>query len=140
MALTYVKYYSGIAALLEADIDVSTDTFKIALSNTAPDLTDVGLADASEISAGNGYSAGGETVTISSTGQTTGTYTVSVGSNVTFTATTGAIATFRYVILYSDTSTGDLLLGYWDYGSGVDITAGNSFQCNLSGTDILTAS
>ena len=41
------------------------------------------------------------------------------------------IADFRYVIIYSDTSTGDKLLLYLDYGAAVTITSGNSFLVDV---------
>jgi len=51
----------------------------------------------------------------------------------TFTASGGSIATFRYAVIYNSTPTSPLkpLIGWWDYGTGVTITSGNSFLVDL---------
>lgn len=109
--------------------DLNADTLKIALSNTAPTVaTDATLSDITEISAGNGYTAGGNTVANNAYSETSGTGTLT-GDDVVFTASGAAIATFRYAILYNDTPTSpeDPLIGYWDYGEAVDLADGESF-------------
>lgn len=114
--------------------NLGSDSLKIMLTNSAPSTSlDAVLADLTEIAAGNGYSAGGGAVTISSSGQTSGTYKLVV-DDVTFTASGGAIAQFRYAVLYNDTPTSpaDPLIGWWDYGAAVDITDGNSFLVDAS--------
>ena len=50
------------------------------------------------------------------------------GRNVTFTASGGSIATFRYAVLYNATPASGNLVGWWDYGTTLGITGGNSFQ------------
>ena len=140
MALTYNKYYATVEDLAEGVHNLGSDTLKIALSNTAPDLTDGGLADASEIAAGNGYVAGGNTVTIATSSQTTGTYTLVGSGTVVFTASGGSIADFRYSILYNDTSTGDRLIGYWDEGSTVSLGDGSSYTLDVDGVALITLS
>ena len=130
---TYVKYQKGVEALLEA-INAGSDTWKVALSNTAPDVaTDAALADAAEISAGNGYTAGGNAASISSSTQSGGTYKLVLNSPSTWTATGGAIGPLRYAILYDSTT--DNLVGYWDYGSSITLNAGDTFTVNLDGTN-----
>ena len=37
--------------------------------------------------------------------------------NIFFTATGGTMATFRYLVIYDDTSASDNLVGYYDAGS-----------------------
>ncbi len=114
--------------------NLGADTLKIMLTNTAPSASlDAVLADLTEISAGNGYSAGGSAAALSSSGQTSGTYKL-VLDDVVFTASGGSIATFRYAVLYNDTPTSpaDPLIGWWDYGATVDITVGNSFTVDVS--------
>jgi hypothetical protein len=114
--------------------DLETDTLKVMLTNSAPSASlDAVLADLTEISAGNGYSAGGSQATQSSSGQTSGTYMLVVG-DVTFTASGGSIGPFRYAVVYNDTpaSPADPLIGWWDYGAEVTITDGNSFLVDTS--------
>lgn len=130
---TYVKYQKGVEALLEG-INSGSDTWKIALSNTAPNVsTNATLSDAAEIAAGNGYTAGGNTAAVSSATQTGGTYKLVLTSPATWTATGGAIGPLRYAILYDSTTNN--LVGYWDYGSSITLNAGDSFTVNLDGTN-----
>lgn len=134
---TYVKFQQFVEHLAEKVHNLGSDTLKVALSNTAPDVAaDTVFGDISEISAGAGYSAGGTQATISSSEQASGTYKL-VLADVTFTASGGAIGPFRYVILYNDTPTSpaDPLIAYWDYGSAISITDGNSFTTDFHATN-----
>ena len=110
-------------------INLSTDTFKAALTNTLPvqDTADE-LADITQIAAGFGYVAGGATlttVTYAETGAGTGIWKFS-SDDVTFTASGGDIPAHQFLVLYSDTSIGDKLVGYVDRGSSATISDGNS--------------
>jgi hypothetical protein len=106
--------------------NLGSDTLKWLLTNTAPVATNSVKGDLTEISAGNGYSAGGATVTVSSSAQSGGTYTLSLSACV-FTASVGSFAAFRYIVLYDDTATNDELIGWLDYGTSYTLTAGNTF-------------
>lgn len=115
-------------------IGLDTDTFKAYLSNTAPDVAeDLVKADLAEISAGNGYSSGGSTMSISfaESGSATGVW-IWTGGDVSFTASGGNIATHRYLVVYSDTSSGDQLVGYVDRGSTDVIVDGNTRTWDVS--------
>lgn len=130
---SFNKFNQFVEDVAEKVHNLGSDTLKILLTNTAPIASNAVKADLTEISAGNGYSAGGATVTITASSQTSGVYKL-VGDDVTFTASGGSIATFRYAVLYNDTpsSPADPLIGWWDYGTGVTITDGNSFLVDLS--------
>jgi hypothetical protein len=121
------KFSAFVADVANKVHNLGGDTLKVMLSNTAPAATNAVKADIAEIAAGNGYVAGGTAVTVTSSAQTSGTYKL-VGNNVTFTASGGAITTFRYAVLYNATPASGNLIGYWDYGAPVTVTAGNSFQ------------
>lgn len=138
--LTYVKFYSLLEAVFEKKHDMSSDVLKIMLTNVAPVLTNTVKANLTEIAAGNGYTAGGETVAITSSSQTTGTYSLVVTSDITWTAAGGAIAAFRYVVLYNDTATNDELIGYWDIGSEKNLSDTDSYKLNLAGQTLITGS
>jgi hypothetical protein len=114
--------------------NLGSDTLKVMLTNVAPVATNAVKADITEIAAGNGYSAGGTAATLVSSGQTSGTYKL-VLNNVTFTASGGSIATFRYAVLYNSTPVSGNLIGYYDYGTAVNVTTGNSFQVQFDGTN-----
>lgn len=112
----------------------STDTIKVYLSNATPSASgDLVKADLAEISAGNGYSAGGASVTPVGS-RSGGTFTLS-GTKVVFTASGGAIAQFRYVVLYNDSTASDSLIGWWDYGSALDIQSGETFSVKFNNSD-----
>lgn len=132
------KFNSTVEALAEKKHDLGADILKVMLTNTAPVATNTVKADLTEISAGNGYTAGGATVTITSSSQTTGLYKL-VGSDFVITASGGSIGPFRYAALYNDTATNDELIGWWDYGSSITLAAGESLTVDLDGTNgILT--
>lgn len=126
------KYQKGVEALVEG-INAGSDVWKVALSNRTPvPATDDNLASAVDISAGNGYSAGGNVAATVSSTQASGTYKLVLTSPDTWTATGGSIGPFQYAILYDSTT--DNLVGYWDYGSPVTLSVGESFSVVLDGT------
>ncbi len=125
---TFTPYDAFIQELGRGGHDLDADVLKIALSNTAPTVaSDATLSDVTEISAGGGYSAGGETVANNAYSQTSGTG-ILTGDDVTFTAS-GSVASFRYAIMYNSSKT-DKLIGYLDHGSTVTMVAGDSYTVN----------
>ena len=130
---SFNKYQKGVEALLEG-INAGSDAWKVALTNRAPVVaTDATLADATEISAGNGYTAGGNAATTTSSSQTSGTYKLILASPTAWTASGGSLGPFRYAVLYDSTTNN--LVGYWDYGSTVTLLTGESFTVSLDGTN-----
>jgi hypothetical protein len=130
---SFVKYYKGVEALVES-INAGSDAWKVALTNRAPVVaTDATLSDASELSAGNGYTAGGNSASTTSSAQTSGTYKLVLASPSAWTATGGPIGAFRYAVLYDSTTNN--LVGYWDYGSSITLAEGESFSVVLDGTN-----
>ena len=129
---SFNKFNQFVEDLAKKVHNLNSDTLKIMLTNTAPVATNAVKVDITEIAAGNGYTAGGTQATFSSGAQTSGIYKL-VLNDVTFTASGGSIATFRYAVLYNDTPTSpaDPLIGWWDYGTTVVITSGNSFLVDL---------
>lgn len=123
---TFTFFNSAKEALPEKVHNLGADSLKWMLTNTAPLATNSVKADLTEIAAGNGYTAGGTAVTVSSSAQTGGTYTLALNS-CTFTAAGGSFADFRYIVLYNDTATNDELIGYLDYGTSYTLTTGNTF-------------
>ena len=101
------------------DLTTAGSLLRIVLTNTTPVIaTDGVLADISQISYTNITES--FPIDIDNVGAETpaGTWDVS-GTDKTINAT-GAVATFRYVVLYNDTPTSPLdpLIGFWDYGAG----------------------
>ena len=126
---SFNKFYPFVEALSEKVHNLGSDTLKIMLSNSAPASTNGVKADITEITPGNGYTAGGATVTITASSQTSGTYKL-VGDDVVFTAT-GAVGPFRYAVLYNDTAASDNLIGWWDYGSSISLANGETFTVDF---------
>lgn len=127
---TFNKYQIFVQNLANGVHNLGSDALKIALTNAAPNAaTHTVLANITEIAAGNGYAAGGNAATLVSGSETSGTYKL-VLSQPTFAASGGTIATFQYAVLYDSTPSSPLkpLIGWWDYGTGLSITNGNSFQ------------
>lgn len=135
---SFVKFEVFTENLAEKVHDLGLDTLKVALTNTAPTAaTDDTFSDITEISAGNGYTAGGAD-TQNGTSRSGGTTSIT-GTDVVWTASGGTIGAFRYVILYNDTPTSpaDPLIGYWDYGSSITLAAGETFTVDF-GSSIFT--
>lgn len=135
---TFTKFNSFVENLAEGVMNLGADTLKIMLTNSAPLATNTVKANLTEISAGNGYSAGGPTVTITSSSQSSGTYSL-VGNDVVITASGGSVGPFRYAVLYDDTPTSpaDPLIAFWDYGSSITLASGESLTVDF-GANILT--
>src|SRR5262245_55077855 len=122
---TFSKFNSFVEALAEKVHKLDTDILKVVLSNSAPSASNTVLTDITQIANGNGYTTGGAIASQVSSSQTSGTYKL-VLNDVTWTASSGSIATFRYAVLYNDTAANDELIAWWDYGTAVTITNGNS--------------
>jgi len=128
---TFNKINSFVEAVAEEVHQLASDTLKVMLTNTAPVATNTVKANLTEISAGNGYTAGGTQASQSSSAQSSGTYKLVLG-DVTFTASGGSIGPLRYVVLYNDTATNDELIGWWDYGSSITLADGESLTVDFS--------
>lgn len=124
---TFNKFNQFARDVLEAKHNFAVDTFRVVLTNTAPQASNAVLADISQISQGNGYSSGGNIATVT-TSISGGIAKVS-GDDVVFTATGGAIGPLRYAVLYNDTAPGKPLVSWWDYGTS--ITLANTEQLTV---------
>jgi hypothetical protein len=130
----YNKFNQFVKDLIDGVHDFDAHTFKVMLTNTAPVATNTIKANITEISAGNGYTAGGTATTVS-TSVATGTAKVTC-TDVVFTAAGGAIGPFRYAVLYNDTPTSpaDPLIAWWDYGSSVTLNDTETFTVDFDGS------
>jgi hypothetical protein len=142
---TYTKYNQFVEDVAQKVHDFfgtagsTADTFKVALTNTAPNVsTHVVLADITEISAVNGYSAGGPSATNVGT-RSSGTVTVA-GTNAVVTASGGTVGPFRYAVLYNSTPGAPVkpLIAYWDYGSSISLNDTESFTVAFGSGTIFT--
>ena len=135
-----VNFFARNLAYGIHDFRATSSTLKVALTNSLPVASaDDTLATAAEIATGNGYAAGGLDIgnsasTASSWSAATDTIGILSATGVAWTATGGAIASFRYVLLYDDTQASDAVLGWWDYGSQVALAPTESFTVNFGAT------
>lgn len=135
---TFTKFNAFVEAIGQKKHNLNADTLKVLLCNTAPVATNSVKADLTEISAGNGYAAGGSQAASNTYVQSSGIAKL-LANDVTFTASGGAIGPFRYAVLYNDTATNDELIGFWDYGSSTSLNTGESLLVDFDGTNgILT--
>lgn len=136
---SFVKINNFVQDLGRGVHNLNSNTLKIMLTNSAPNAaTHAVKADLTEISAGNGYSAGGATVASTAYSQTSGTGNLT-GTDPVITASGGSIGPFRYAVLYNDTPTSpaDPLIGYWDYGSSITLADTESLTVDLA-TNIMS--
>jgi hypothetical protein len=132
--LTYVKYQIGTEVLQEA-ANAGTDSWRLILSNTAPNVaTNTTAVSATELGTSGGYTAGGVACTVTSAAQTGGVYklVLAAPASPTWTAS-GAGFTFQYVILYNLTNT--QCIGYWDRGAATVLVAGDTYTPTLDATN-----
>jgi hypothetical protein len=137
--VAFNKYNSFAVNLAKGAFDFQTagSQLKIALSNTTPlPGTHTQLSQTSHITP---YTNITETMPADTTNvgaeSPAGTWDVS-GTNITLNAT-GNVAQFQYVILYDELATNDELLGWWDHGTPVDMTSGDSYTITF-GSSIFT--
>lgn len=127
---SYNKFQSWVEFMTEG-VNLGSDTLKVFLTNVAPVNTDSVVGDLTEIAAGNGYTAGGLSVTVTSSAQSGGTYKL-VADDLVITASGGSIGPFRYIVLYDDTVATDPLICWWDYGAELTLTDGSSLTLDFS--------
>lgn len=132
---SFNKFQPFVEHIAEKVHNLGSDALVLALcaSANAPVNTNAVLADLTQISYTNLSS---RSVTTSSSAQTSGTYKL-VCADVTLTASGGAVAAFRYVVLYNDTPTSpaDPLIGWWDYGSALTLNDTESLVVDFDGTN-----
>ena len=128
---TYNGFQDFTEQLVKGTHNFASNVFKVYLTNDAPSASaDAVKADLAEIANGNGYTSGGATTT-TAVSESSGTATVT-GTEVSWTAGPSSMATFRYVVLYNDTSASDNLVAWWDYGTAVTLGVGESFTVKFS--------
>lgn len=128
---TYNKFDDFVEQLVRGLHDWDAHVFKVYLSNAIPSASlDAVKADLAEITAQNGYPAGGTATTISIS-ETGGTVTVQ-GTQVVFTASGGSFGPFQYVALYNDTAASENLVSWWDRGSALTLNDTDTFTIRFN--------
>lgn len=141
--LTYVKINDWLENSQES-ANTGSDTFIIALSNTAP---------ASEGTPPTGDGAGilanvtqitytflsTRQLTLATSAQTAGSFKLDF-NDITLTSTGGATGPFRYIYIYDDTTTSpaDALVCYFDYGSSITLNDGEQLAITFNAAGLYT--
>jgi len=131
---SYNKFQGFVGYLGLGAVNLNTDTLKVYLTNNAPSASDDDVkADLAGITEEHAYAAA-DIQNLYSEAAGTGTMTA---TDVTWTATGGALAQARYVVMYDDTHANDILIAWWDYGSAFTVLEGESFKVDF-GASVLT--
>jgi hypothetical protein len=128
------KFNSFVADLASAKHQMQTGTahvYKVYLTNAPPAVTNTVYGNPSDMATANGYTAGGVSVGTITGSQTSGTFKFIGGSDPSWTASGGSIGPFQYAVLYNSTASGQPLIGWWDYGTAITLTNGNTFVVDL---------
>ena len=125
---TFTKCQPFVKKLAEGAHDLGSDTLQIALCNAAnpPVVANGLLADLTQIVYTN---LSTQVVITSSSLQTAGVYKL-ICADLVLTAS-GAVAPFRYVVLFNQTAGSDELIGFYDYGSEVTLNNGDTFTIDF---------
>jgi hypothetical protein len=134
--------FGGEAGADAFSIDYLSDTIKVALvtSSYSPSQdTHETFADiTNELGTGNGYTAGGATLSSKTTIYNAPTNTtVHDAADANWTASGGTIGPFHYAIVYKSTGTAATspLIGYVDFGADQSITNTNTGAIVWDATD-----
>ena len=131
---SYTKITSANEDLAEG-INCGTDTWAIALTNTVPG-SKVFTSGTTDLATSGGYTAGGATVSVTSSGMNGSDFVLVLADPAVWTATGGGF-TFRYAILVNKTVTqgaNGTNIAYWDYGSSQAVAAGETVTVDLDQT------
>ena len=124
-------FVQDVAHALHDMLTGTSQVFRVYLTNVAPNVTDISYSGTNEIANGNGYTTLGPSIGTITGGQTSGTFSFSGGTNPSWTASGGSIGPFRYAILYNAGVSGTPVIGWWDYGTALTLTNGNTFTVTL---------
>jgi hypothetical protein len=119
------KFFCFVADVANKVHNLGSDPLRIMLTDVMPNPVNTVAPNIVEITAGNGYAAGGPTVPIASSQQANGIYKLVAAANVVITAAGGAIPQFRFGVLYNDASPNKSLIGWWDFDTEMNLADGN---------------
>ncbi len=122
-------FVGDVAHKLHDMLTGTTDVYKVYLTNTAPVAGNTVYNTPADLATANGYTATGTTIGTITGAQASGTFSFSGGTNPAWTASGGSIGPFEWAVLYNSTS--GKLIGWWDYGTAITLTNGNTFTVTL---------
>lgn len=123
------KFNAFTKACAEKVHNLASDQLMVALTSVAPVPTNAVLTDLTQISYTNLSS---RVVTTSASAQASGVYKLTL-ADLVLTAS-GAVAAFRYVVLYNNTATNKELIGWWDRGSTITMANTETTTLDFDGS------
>lgn len=127
---TYTKFSCFAEDVAEGKHNLASDTLMIAMTNTAPSITNTVLANIVEISYTNISS---RVLTVTSSSQSSGLYKLVV-ADLLLTAS-GAVGPYRYLVIYNNTSATKPLIGFYDLGTNDSLLSGQTAMLDFNQTN-----
>lgn len=128
---TFTKFNAFVENVAEKVHNLGSDQLVVALSSVAPVNTNTVLANLTQVD----YTyCSSRNITTASSAQSAGTYKLVV-NDLTLTASGGAVGPFQYVTVYNDTATNDELVCFFNYGSAITLSDGESILLNFDGSN-----
>jgi len=130
MAVAFSKFQPFVENIAEGVFNFSSDatcTITVALTDAAhpPAAGNGVLTDITTISPAN---LSTQVCAVSGSAQTAGVYKLSI-TDLVLTAS-NTVPAFQYVVLYDDDAASDQLIGFYNYGSEVNLATSETFTIN----------
>lgn len=142
MAVSVSVYNQFKTDILNSNIALTADTIKVALMTNSSTFTAGNTVwsdvSANEISAANGYTAGGVALTTKAV-TNNGTSSAFTADNATWTASGGAITAYK-AVMYDVTFGANRLMLFIDFGGSNTAGDGTQFIVKWNASGILTLS
>jgi hypothetical protein len=145
MAVTAYWYTNAFLSAFNKEIDLDTDTIKVALTSNAgytPNQdTHNYFDDVTDLGTGNGYTAGGLTLSNKSRTTALNVFTFDNTVDPQWTTGVGETLTARRAVYYEDTAGGagtDPLISWVDFGQDESASNQGTFTIVIAGTGIAT--
>lgn len=120
---SYSKFQPAIEVMVEG-ANLGSDSWAVKLGTAV----NAAAGTFTEVANGGGYTTGGNTVAVSSSAQSAGTYKLVLADPAVWTGSGGGF-TFQYAVLVDTTTSTNV--GYWDYGSSQAVAAGETVTVDL---------
>jgi hypothetical protein len=120
--------------LAMAKHNLSTHAFKTRLTNAAPSATMDKIACITTIATGNGYSTD-IALAIATAALSGSTFELAFTDTTVEASTAGAIASWRYAVLYNSNDSTGHLIGWWDYGTAITLAAEEKVVLDFDSTN-----
>lgn len=120
-------FVGDVAHKLHDMLTGTTDVYKVYLTNTLPVASNTVYNTPADLATANGYTAGGASIATIAGAQAAGIFKFTAGTQPSWTASGGSIGPFQYAVLYNSTFATKPLIGWWDYGTPITLTNGNTF-------------